>query len=262
ETDTPTPSNPGLEALKEALRRHPPPPQPAPPRNPMMDLRRRNVTFQAKDVPLDDYIIAVANTGDVNIIADATEFGPNAPRLSDEWKQTFDGLFRRLTYKAHLSWMIYNDRVFLMWKEPDIIALAKRIVDGEADAQLSIPKPPDIAPGLQRYLTEIGLNLGAVTEQTRGLPVVLGSPEIHIAFKDLPPALQQDIAARVTRATIDASHSHKAWFDDKFWNAALLGMRHERGATPARYLIIGNMLQQTHTSGPMISTGYDIEGYY
>jgi hypothetical protein len=96
---------------------------------------RQKVTIDAEATTSDDALLAMARAAKVNVIADATEFKNNATTPLDfpAYKQSgaLGSYLLEMSDARNLSWTRPDAKTFLVWKRPDIDALAKRIVAGE-----------------------------------------------------------------------------------------------------------------------------------
>ena len=100
-------------------------------------------TLSVKDATPDEFLLAVARAGDVNLIADTTPQAGTEPAPAPITRQV-DSVAEGFLYDAAktegLRYKYFGDRTFLFWRPPqDAAAVAQHIVDEMAAAQRAVP---------------------------------------------------------------------------------------------------------------------------
>lgn len=122
---------------------------------------KKPIVPPSRELPVDEAIIALANSSNANFIADATEIPigarvapfPATPVAREhKWSPQFYSVFEDMQEAAQLSTLRYDDTTYLIWKRPDVLETARAL---SAAGQL---RPTHALPeqfGLYRVLNDL-----------------------------------------------------------------------------------------------------------
>lgn len=170
------------------------------------------ITLKLQNATLDDYLVELGRTANINIFADATHF-PAAPEsISGEWTlRVGDFLWNSAAKRKH-TMLRQGERTFLFWTEPDSLGMAQRIAAGQSIEMIGgAPSDRIMARLMMEYLQREhkwnGLTPGFSLRMKLGdLPPDLRAPTIAWTQANLlPPTLMPSL---------------KAWVRDEFWQHA------------------------------------------
>lgn len=219
------------------------------------DLLRREVKFEPKSaLPLDEHLIGLARAADINFLADATSFPPDARvtpypgTLSSIagvrgpgaaiWRPTLLNLIGDVADQKALSQLRFDDRTFLLWSEPDIVALG-RLVAAEMNAHPVEPPARLTLDKLSKYFREVHGWNGQAQDVDFKVPIAALPLELRAGvLAETRAVLLNRLAGRrrnvQTTTNPDGEEQTKVneettlvpsptlWFDDDFWSKARL----------------------------------------
>ena len=181
-------------------------------------------------------IILLARSGNLNVIADATEFDKQPKNLNDKqtskhpnqsWGLVQGTLPQRLHYlrEAHnLTQFQVDQNMFLFWTPPDVQALAQRLADGESISPIEAPPAREnqtLAGDLAGYWQVLqNENIGVEEFFREG-------KAIRVALHQVPTPLRQSVMFQAQHQLLQSSANSgwAAWFNEEFWKSARLQMR-------------------------------------
>jgi len=178
----------------------------------------RKVNLRLEKATLDDQIIELARAADANFIADATHFAETTAPVSGEWEYPLSFLVSNLADAHNLSRYNKDARTFLFWSQPDMLALAHKIVAGESVKRVSTP--PD-----DRALDAL---LSGWLQRTYGWDGRAPGFVKDIRIAELPPEIRTPVMAwaqEYLSQDSSASALGQAWFTDAAWKGASLWNR-------------------------------------
>lgn len=245
-------------------------------------LEQRVELKSQQEAPLDDYLIRLAQGADVNFIADATQFPPDAkvqpyPASAaaiagvqgvhqERWRRTLLNLIADVAAEHHLSHLRQGERTFLFWSEPDVRELGRLI------AQENASLPALTVAGYKETERQLSDYLQRLHNWNPDAP----QPDLKLRFADLPPELRASlssvvraevshafedrgfsISSRTRRNKIERIVTEKisfkapdtVWFSDEFWkNARIKGYSQSEPVT-------GSNPPQTRTAPYLVIGG-------
>jgi len=190
------------------------------------DLLNDNMTGQIVAVPadlpsFDEYLIALADAGKFNVIADATDrsdepiaaFPATKMGKLNRWTPKLYLVLLDMTQEKKLSMVRYNKNTFILWDEPsqnDIVKHAKQVagpslLDNETESQS--------VTNLYHFL--IDNELLNVEDLSPGGHVDIPLNKIALPY-------QEKIKQIALKLAMDKSRFQRAWFDDRFWQQAVM----------------------------------------
>lgn len=172
---------------------------------------RGKLDLPNKAAALDENLVSLARTADFNFIADATDF-PAVQTTVTNQQRSFDWEIADFFRAQKLSSLIWSERTFLLWSQPDVTALGPLIAADEKARTLRNP------------LTEAEMN-EQFTDYFKRVHNWNGDPQnlsVKVRIADLPPALRDNVLA-LTRARL-ISPQYPAWFADDFWENARIAI--------------------------------------
>lgn len=191
-------------------------------------------SVSVKDATPDEFLVAVARAGDVNIIADATMPEGAAPIAGSITRDIKGGavsaFLSDLAETENVRFKYFGDRTFLVWRPPhDSTGVAQQIVDEFMAARRALP-PLSSAQVLQSwdgYFREKHLWDGG-HEAT-----------IEVKIADLPSPLRERALVQAQEALMPLFLAQPDFFVPEAWQKAhlVVGSTVERnGQPPVPYL--------------------------
>ncbi|MBV9868657.1 MAG: hypothetical protein JO316_25150 [Abitibacteriaceae bacterium] len=184
------------------------------------NLRGKDVHLQVQAATTDDYILALAQAADANIIADSSAFPTTDPLITSDEQEVFIKLLLDFAQERHLTALTYDPQTMLLWHEPDVVALAKAAIDEDSLEARVVHNASQQTPdtfAMDRALTTYFQRTYGWNGRAPGF-----SKDIKLA--DLPPELRSPIIA-ATASQIFGSRSlghWESWLTDEFWQQARL----------------------------------------
>lgn len=186
---------------------------------------RKIVDWRVQQVTLDDYLLQLGRQGDVNVIADATNLPDPSPIISEARQKPLGSLMLEFTDAQKLTYLRQDASIFLFWHEPDVIALAKRIIAGE-EVMEPITPPLDAKALSDRAMRQL---ITAYLTRTYGFKLQKPGFVQKIKFADLPPDLRTQLIIKLREIHLNdylpEIATEKAWLTDDFWDQARLQTR-------------------------------------
>lgn len=188
--------------------------------------------FVIENQPVPDALIALSKATHLNIIADTTSAAEVPPAtVSGRWRMTPWNIVGNFGRDAGLASQKLNERSWMLWPQPDIRVLSRRIAAGESVTRIQ-----------QINRAPAGVRPAGQPDETLNAPLVSAlynagwraddvSTWHAIALSDLPPELRANIGARVQSELLKSWQNdfRNAWLRDEFWESAAL-----RIVTPPR----------------------------
>ncbi len=168
-----------------------------------------DLSIQAATV--DEHLVSLARAADFNFIADATDFPAVQTRVTNQ-QRSFDWEIADFFRAQKLSSLLWSERTFLLWRQPDMTALGPLIAADEKARTLRNP------------LTEAEMN-EQFTDYFKRVHGWNGEPQnlsVKVRIADLPPALRDNVLAMTRDRLI--SPQHLAWFAEDFWENARIAI--------------------------------------
>jgi hypothetical protein len=213
----------------------------------ILQLNQHLVDFKTDKVDIDDQILDLARTANVNTLVDAGQLDGNPAGYSSNGPLPLGWVAAQFTAQRSVTWQTYDGKTLLFWKDPDVAFIAQQIVDGHG-VKLVCPAPADATMDtlLQDYLSQ---NNGW-DRQSQALTCTVN-------IYDLPTALRMQIIAKTQEALIIRPDRplppHMIWFEDEPWTNARLWLRN--GTRPS-----GKKGQFLWLNLPLLSKGKQIFG--
>lgn len=177
-------------------------------------------------------LLALAKAANVNVLADVDDANAVAVAPAGEGKnQTLFAALKAMTGAQGWTWRRASDETFLLWKQPDFVALARQIRDADATP---IPANADnaaagAAPTLPAAPPEA---LNVALTRFFATPAARNDPKNpadwrEVPLVELPPELRERIieSVRATQRGGLQFAAAGAVLGDEFWQTAVLKVR-------------------------------------
>lgn len=217
------------------------------------------VELNLQNADADEQLIQLAHAAKINVMADATDWPAAAKNaetnLSVERQQPLIGWLRDISYLNRLTWLRTENNNFVVWSEPDIVSLARRMA-----AATVAQRPQFVAAALPELRKTLDADLvtqldadpqqwSALLARTNLYGVVLYDSLLDLAKKQGWDGVNQDFKAQIPDAQIPLTlraqvalqnrlqHTQPklmtplAWLRDETWQQARLTVQQ---STPSR----------------------------
>lgn len=231
-----------------------------PPTTKATDRILQQFTINTRAASTDDYLLEIARTGDINVLADVTDVPTETLSLPISGQHRLSGLnFYNLIKGRNLTMVRIAENTFLYWPSPDAKQLAQEILARKAATPRQDPPPLDAE--------QTNALLKDYFHRVHGWDGNWENVDIQVPVADLPPELRAHVDAEIygreitrmayPRFATGTQHSGVLDPQSPFWKTArlsiALGTRVIRG-TPVPFLHL-NRFEVIEATGR-----YTIEG--
>ena len=213
-------------------------------------------TFPLQQNSTDDYLIAMADAAEVNVLADATRFPDSSPPIQGEWKNNFSSaangqwkicllsFFQEFSSERSLTWARDTDaqRTFLVWSAPDEPELAK------IGREIMVRRPrrtvtPEVRSKKDNAEKEMDLLLVNFYKEQYKWDGTSQEVAPDLKLSQLPPELRAKVTALILDQVYHPTMADQGfWYEDVFWQHATLQIRKQFPLDNFRYLFIGGII--------------------
>ena len=200
-----------------------------------------------------DYLIAMADAADVNILADATRFPASVPPLQGEWKNNFSSaangqwsisllsFFQEFSSERGLTWARDTDaqHTFLVWSAPGEAELASigRELMARRPRRIAHPDRIRKKDDAEKEMDLLLANFYKEQYQWDGSSSEV-APDLKLS--QLPSELRAKITALLMEQIEHVDLIDQGfWYEDVFWQHATLQIRKQFPRDNFRFLAIG-----------------------
>ena len=179
-------------------------------------------------------LLALAKAADINLLADVDDAPTTATDDNASAKPgTLFAALNSLSRSRSWSWQRVSDQTFLLWKQPDIVALARQIGADEAAANAltvaGAPTAATAAPIIEGAATE---PINAALTRYFATPAARGDADNPASWRAIPLLeLPPDLRARIIESARGEQRgglqfaAAGAVVGDEFWKTAVLQVR-------------------------------------
>ncbi len=179
-------------------------------------------------------LLALAKAADINLLADVDDAQtPISSREAGDKARTLFAELNSLSRARNWSWQRVSDQTFLLWKQPDTVALARQIMADEAAANAptiaGAPNAVTAAPAVGEVTSE---PINVALTRYFATPAARNDADNPASWRavpllELPPALRERIieSARGAQRGGLQFAAAGAVVSDEFWKTAVLQVR-------------------------------------
>jgi hypothetical protein len=192
----------------------------------------------------DDQLIKLARAAKINLIADATD-EPGAT-LTVSTKQSLLSWLHDIAYANRLSWQRNGGNTVVLWQAPDVVPLARRIVEeslaqrAQLEAQIQPILHEKLDPELvarldaepakwplamrrhDLYRIVITDKLRTFLQEKHGWDGQSQDFQLQLQDEQIPAALREQILLNLRLRQIRPENHHSQWLGEDVWQQARL----------------------------------------
>ena len=186
---------------------------------------KKTVVPAARELTVDDAIVALSKASGINFVADATQIPANtfvAPfpatpiARANKWTPSFYAVTEDLCEAAQLSNLRYDDSTFLLWKRPSVIETADALVAaGKLRPQSPLPNQLDLFHALDDF------SRNSTEWKTLGLESApRTSEDTTFRLGDVPLPIREQLLALLRANILRPDWQRELILSDAFWKTA------------------------------------------
>lgn len=178
------------------------------------------VTLPATQSATDEYLMKLAKAENFNFLMDVTDV-PSEPTTFDAQQNRSALWVRSDAYRSQkLNTLFFGARTDLIWKQPDIIGLAREVAADEAKRTLAT----------RLSETEINTRFTDYFKRVHGWDGTSQTFDAKVRVADLPVDLRDEVLAEVRKDLINEKNAR--WLSDDFWKTVHIGSSSKKGVSP------------------------------